>query len=62
MSWLFDDDLTWCADGQWCGHKECYRNILNRIPPEDGSINLFTCGYLMRSDFCPYFEEVENET
>ena len=55
MSWLFDDDITWCADGSKCKYKNCFRNLCNRKRSTD--VDIFTVGSLMNTPDCVYYQE-----
>lgn len=60
MSWLFDDDITWCVSK--CNHIDCIRNIKNRtFFTEDEGNNIFTAGELKGTEYCFYREEMNHD-
>lgn len=63
MTFLFQDDICWCADSDHCGITECFRHLSHRTP--QSTPDIFTTGCLQDTPNCPYYEleseEVNNE-
>ena len=57
MRWLFENDICWCADSNKCGNTGCFRHLNNKSSDE----KIFTCGWLMDTEYCPLVEYIEDE-
>lgn len=47
----FHDDITWCMND--CSHRECERNIANRLQKE----GLFSAALFAGTEMCPLYEK-----
>ena len=60
MSWIFENDITWCynssrIDGEYgCNHTDCFRHLSNL--KTDG-YTLCSMAYLKNTPTCPHFKE-----
>ena len=57
MSWLFEDDITWCADSNHCSNIKCYRNDKNRRE----RAGIFSYAEFKDTEYCPSYFEKEKE-
>lgn len=59
MSWLFDDDICWCADSWYCKYTQCFRHMSHRkAQPEP---DVFTLAAFMGTPDCPYIDKWEDK-
>lgn len=59
MSWLFDDDISWCGNSEYCGITECFRHLNNRRPQP--APDIFTVGLFQNTPDCPYYNLKQEE-
>lgn len=56
MSFLFDDDICWCANE--CDNLNCFRNLKNR-KRQAVDHDVYTAAYLKDTECCPSIENLE---
>ena len=56
MGITWQGDICWCMDSERCTNTECFRHMDNKSDSE----KIFTCSYLMGTEYCPMSEKGEN--
>ena len=52
MSWLFEDDICWCANSDMCSRTECFRHMSNMSSVKEGERRIYTAALLLGTEDC----------